>query len=137
MLFDRSIQELTAVIYYTGLRHRVVANNIANADTPNYKALDISFKQQLDDLINAMEHKEFESSHSESNSITSQSTSLPPPTVIFTPDIYGVTPRIDNNTVNLDLEMIKLSQNSILHNVFLQLLNSKFRVIKTAINGNV
>lgn len=121
MLFDKTTQGLTAAGHYSSLRHKVVANNIANVDTPGYKALDISFGQQLDDLITAGKN---------------ESRSPEDPTTILIPDLNGRRPSIDGNTVNIDQQLTMLSQNAIYHNACMQLLNSKFRILKTALSPN-
>ncbi len=131
MLFDKTTQGLTAAVHYAGLRHKVIANNIANVDTPGYKALELSFKEQMEGLLRGR--------NSRAKAVLPRPgiSSLPPPTVILAPDPNGRRPRIDRNTVSLDQELTKLSQNTIFHNTCLQLLNSKFRILKTAISGNV
>ena len=122
MLFDRTTNGLIAAVHYAGLRHRVIANNISNVDTPGYKALDISFKEQLDDFMKKQKPG-------------SGSVPLPPPTLVLDADLSSHKPRIDGNTVNIDQELAKLSQNTILHNTYLQLLNSRFRILNSAIYG--
>jgi len=129
VLFDRTAEGLTAVVYYSGLRHKVIANNLANLDTPGYKGLDISFREQLESFMEMAGRK----TH---NPSVSRSASLPPPTLKFAPDIYSSWPCIDRNTVDTDQELSKMSQNTILHNACLQLLNNKYRILKSAISGN-
>jgi len=123
MLFDKTTQILSASVYYSGLRHKVIANNIANADTPGYKALDISFKEQLEYLMRTRR--------------AGEKISLPPPVVVSDrySSIDGI--RKDLNTVDIDREMADLSRNAILHNTYLEFLNNRFRILKTAISGNV
>lgn len=125
MLFDVTVEGLTAATYYLGLRHKVIANNIANLSTPNYKALDIVFADQL---------KAFIRSKSENRSSVYF---LPPPTITLAPYQSDQRPNIELNTVDIDQEQVKLAQNTILHNTYLQLLGSKFRILRTSISGNV
>jgi len=122
MLFDKTIGGLTAATYYTGLRHKIISNNIANLDTPNYKAMDISFRDQLEMFMKAK---------------GSTPAVLLPPTLILAPYQSDQRPRIELNTVDIDQELAKLAQNTILHNTYLQLLGSKFRILKTGISGNI
>ena len=124
MIFDKTAETLTAAVHYAGIRHKVTANNIANVDTPGYKAMDVSFREQLADFMSAQK---------------SGSMPIPPapPTLVLAPDLDSTRPRIDYNTVNIDQELAKLSQNTIFHNTCLQLLSSKFRILKYAISGNL
>jgi flagellar basal-body rod protein FlgB len=124
MCFDKTMNLLSAGIYYSGLRHKVIANNIANINTPNYKAMDITFKEQL-----ALCAK---SSSAEGVTIGS----LPPPTSIYSTYLSDQRPSIDLNTVDIDQEQVKLAQNTLFHNSCLQLLTSKLRIIKAGITGN-
>ncbi len=125
VLFDKTTKGLEWGIHYAGLRHKLIASNIANVDTPNYKALDISFRDQLEYLLETRGHG--------NTKMRSVSHSPPPPTLVQSPDLYSLWPRIDRNTVNIDKELAKLSQNTILHNTYLQLLKGKFDSLKEVI----
>ncbi len=126
MLFDVTVEGLTAATYYSGLRHKVIANNIANLSTPNYKAMDIVFKDQIKTFMKSKSENRFSSVHY-----------LPPPKTILSPYQSDQRPNIELNTVDIDQEQVKLAQNTILHNTFLQLLSSKFRILRASISGNV
>ena len=128
MLFDKTTVGLEGAIYYAGLRHKVIANNIANLDTPGYRALDISFRDQLERLLEAGEHGTTAKIASSRSAV-----SLAPPTMTLVPDLHSLWPRIDRNTVSVDQELAKLSQNTILHNTCLQPLKSKFGILKSVI----
>lgn len=118
MLFDKTSEGITAAVHYAGLRHKIIANNIANVDTPGYKALDISFREQLDGFMKR----------------GSRAGPPGPPMLMFARDPNSLSPRIDRNTVSIDQELAKLSQNAIFHNACLQLLNSKNRILKSALS---
>lgn len=122
MLFDKTSEGLVAAAHYAGLRHKVISNNIANVDTPGYKAMDISFREQLSDLMKTRK--------------AGLKMKPTPPTTTFTPDLNSRRPRIDRNTVNIDQQLAMLSQNAIYHNAALQLLKSKYRILKTALSLN-
>lgn len=124
MCFDKTMQLISAGVYYSGLRHKVIANNIANINTPNYKAMDITFRDQLELFANS------------DNSNEIGTGSLPPPTTVLTPYLSDQRPSIELNTVDIDQEQVKLSQNTLFHNSCLQLLTSKLRIIKASISGN-
>ena len=125
MLFDKTIVGLEGATHYLGLRHRIIANNIANAETPGYRAMDISFREQLEYLIK------------EASSGRQPHGRRPPPKLVFAVDPTSQSSGINRNTVSIDQELAKLSQNTILHNTYLQILNSKFRTLKSAISGNI
>ena len=124
MLFDKTTQMLSAGIHYSGLRHKVIANNIANVNTPNYKAMDITFSDQI---------KRFAESD---NSESMRANSLPLPTSVLTPYQSDQRAPVELNTVDIDQEQVKLSQNTLFHNSYLHLLIGKLRIIKAGISGN-
>ncbi|MGB9597627.1 MAG: flagellar basal body rod protein FlgB [Candidatus Poribacteria bacterium] len=125
MLFDKTTHLLTAGIYYSEIRHKVISNNIANINTPNYKALDITFRDQLKFFAKSLERG------------NENITPLKPPTTILAPYLSDQRPSIELNTVDIDQEQVKLAQNTLFHNSCLQLLGSKFRIMKASISGNV
>ena len=129
MLFDKTIEGLAGATYYAGLRHKIIANNIANVETPGYRGMDISFRKQLEYLVKmASDGKQVRGGSGVDR--------RPPPTLVFTSDPTSQRHSINHNTVSIDQELVKLAQNTILHNTCLQLLSSKFRMLKYAISGN-
>lgn len=114
---DNNIQLLAKAIWCTGLRHEVIANNIANLDTPGFKARDLRFQDHLRAAFSKPE------------------VHPPEPTLVVIHT--GDEQRLDGNTASLDREMVKMSQNAILHNSFIQLLKVRFRMLETAISGRV
>ncbi len=124
MLFDKTMQMLSAGIHYSGLRHKVIANNIANVNTPNYKAMDLTFNDQLKRVAESY------------NSESTRTRSLSPPTCVLTPYLSDQRPPVELNTVDIDQEQVKLSQNTLFHNSCLHLLIGKLRIIKAGISGN-
>jgi flagellar basal-body rod protein FlgB len=129
-LFDNTIQLLTKATSFTSLKHNVIANNIANVDTPGYKASELRFehllKQALDTFSNEgfyLPHQGLRLTRKDNQPILTLDTTQPP--------------RLDGNTVNPDRQMAKLAENTIMHNAFLKLLNMRFRILQTAINQKV
>lgn len=89
-------------------RNEIISNNIANADTPGYKAKDLNFEAFLQKSLNQEENLELvttderhikESSSSPDNSVEVLDSSL--------------QMRLDQNTVDIEQEMGKLLQNSL------------------------
>jgi flagellar basal-body rod protein FlgB len=87
-------------------RQKLVASNIANADTPGYRARDIDFQAEF---LNAA--------------------GLAPQTR----DVPGLPMKSDGNNVSLDREARLLSENALRFNVASQLLRSQIRVVRSAI----
>jgi flagellar basal-body rod protein FlgB len=94
-------------------RTELLAANLANADTPGYRARDIDFKSALAHA-NGM-----------ANSVT------PGELKYRTP----LAPSLDGNTVDAQLEQAAFAENTVRYQATLSFLSSKFRGLMTAITG--
>jgi flagellar basal-body rod protein FlgB len=116
---DNTIKVLEKMLDVSAFRQKVLASNIANADTPGYKAKDISFQKELD---RAIEGSRIEGQESKRQDY----------------EIYETVttmPNRDGNTVNLDIEMAKVAENTLIYNAATQLMTMKMRMIKDVIKG--
>ena len=116
-LFDNTTKILQSSISYAQLKHQVIAGNIANVDTPGYKAMNLQFENILKDTL--------------SDASKSCPQTLPEPVLVA--DTTNQQPRLDGNTVDPERQMASLTRNTISYNGFVQLLNAKFRILKTAL----
>lgn len=126
-LFSHTIAMLEQGLDYASLREKVIANNIANADTPNYKAKDVQFKTELERALQSLEAKR---THPKHLPFRHQMT-----------NDFLVTTRADvvynhnGNNVDIDKEMADLAENQIYYNALIEQLNGKFATLKTVIKG--
>jgi flagellar basal-body rod protein FlgB len=104
---------------------KIIASNIANVDTPGYKSKDLKFQQMLSDNLDGLQLKRTHAKH-----ITDAPAGLQAAEVVESPNAG----RPDGNNVNIDEEMLKLTENNIKYNVAVQLLSKKMRQIQTAIS---
>lgn len=111
-------------------RQQVLASNIANGDTPNYKARDIDFAKELqraqgvqtDRLnLNATSPRHLQASAALMNA-----------QVMFR---STVQPSIDGNTVDMDVERAQFADNAIHYQFVLEHLSGKFKTMLAAIRG--
>lgn len=124
---DTTLRNLETSLDLLALRHSVVASNIANVDTPGYKALDLDFERELQialerstSLETGRERGEF----SYTETIT--------PRIV---EVRGVTPRLDGNTVSIDEELGKLAQTTSGYTKAAKMMGMKIKMIKSAISG--
>jgi len=109
-------------------RAELLANNIANADTPNYKAVDIDFKTALANASSG----ELPMSTSTSNHIqTVSGDSARYETLYRVP----LQPALDGNTVDTQVEQAEFTRNAVQHQASLTFLSGKLNGILTAIKG--
>ena len=126
-LFDKAIDRLTTGLEYTSRRHEVLTRNVANMETPGYKALDVTFEDFLKPArIAAGDVPQV--------NIGSGAPGDPRAQVVYASD---GTPREDGNDVNLDRQMARLAENTLFNHTLVQLLASRFANVKQAISGRV
>jgi flagellar basal-body rod protein FlgB len=118
----------------SGETHEVIANNIANAETPNFKRSDVSFKEALaaelprtddpDDLALATDRP---------NQISTGPDFAAQPFSITSTVDNATQMRNDGNNVDIDQEMAKLSLNSSYGQTMHQLLSTQYARVREAI----
>jgi len=126
-LFDRSIDNLHHGLNYAYLKNETISNNIANLDTADYKAKEISFKSLLE--------------HEQSSSFTTKRTD--PRHLDFSKDRAGfqiyTNPdsqyNHNGNNVDVDQEMVDLANNQIYQQALVDRLNDSFGVLQNVIRG--
>jgi flagellar basal-body rod protein FlgB len=103
---------------WTAKRQQTISANLANIDTPGYKAKDISFSEQLKAL--SLE--------------VSSPVHLGPttPTGMGVIEV-GTKEKQNGNTVDLDREMTELTKNGLQYVALVQFLNQKLRTLRSAI----
>ena len=98
------------------------AGNLANVDTPEYKAVEVNFASALDERLTPAA-----ATHSKHFSTASSG-------AISTQEIPGVTPRRDGNTVQLDQELLTMNRAGGDFSAAQTALAAKFRLVRYAIN---
>lgn len=127
-LFDKTSDALALSLRMRQERHNVTQSNIANAETPNYKAKKLDFENALSEAL-GQSGMPMETTHGDHFAVGSNST--PTAKVYDNPDVAANN---DNNTVDLEKEMASLAENSILYKSALQLINKKMAAVKYAIS---
>lgn len=103
-------------------RNEVIANNIANVDTPGYKRQDVDFEGQL---RRALRNNRYQSMDSKVSSVTSSSLN----TRVYT-DAANFSYRLDGNNVDIDTENVELAANQIKYNGLVTSINEEFTNLK-------
>jgi flagellar basal-body rod protein FlgB len=111
-------------------RMQLIASNLSNADTPNYKAKDIDFQAALDKVALEQAAKAAEPLDITHEQHLSGLQSL---TAIF--ERAGVQPSWDGNTVDADTERAAYGRAALEYRASLSFIESKVRTMLTAITG--
>lgn len=115
------------------LRQSVIANNIANVNTPGYKRQDVEFEAMLQDYLAGRRASMTATHASHFDAKAQMAGSLQP---VITTD-RSTSFRIDGNNVNIDVEMANQAQNTIKYNALTTQVNSQISRLKAAIKGGV
>ena len=118
---DNEMSVLHRIIQSANMRQKVIASNIANADTPGYKAKDVAFGNILENKIKLITTDAGHVKGQNKKGISAKITVNNDPS-------WG-----DRNNVLLNSEMAKMTENSLSHDAAVKLLNTKIRMFKSAI----
>lgn len=115
-------------------RQQVLASNLANVDTPNYKAKDFNFRQTLLETQRGQSPtlalSTTSNQHLAPKASTARSGETSLPKLQYRADAQ---PNLDGNSVNKDQEMAQFSQNSLQYQAAVQFMNSRIRSYMDAI----
>lgn len=129
--FDTTMRLLQKVLDLRAKNQEIIGGNIANAETPGYAAQSFSFEQHLHAAVSqdGLQPTTTQQGHMALNPANLDQVNG---TVTVNRDRarFG-----DQNTVSVDQEMIKLSENEILYEAAVSMLNKKLSLIKYAANG--
>ena len=117
---DRNFPVLQDLLSWTSKRQQALGSNIANLDTPGYRAQDYSFEQEL------------------ASSIVMTSTSprhITPINESSNARVFDVETREkpNGNNVDIDRELTEITKNGVQYLTLVQYLNQKIRTLRSSI----
>lgn len=127
-IFDKGMELKLKVLDLRAAQHRLIQSNIANEETPGFRALELRFSDAL-------------AAASGSQTVTAQATHarhIPVPDATVQSFVRPVAANdlpLDANSVNLELEMAKLSDNSRNYNAAAELMRIELRELLEAVRG--
>lgn len=108
---------LQAALNGLNLRQQVTANNIANADTPGFKAQTVQFEDQLQWAMSTA-----------SNNATLQTEAAPEINVA-----PGQVGKMDNNSVDMDQQLLTMTDTSMRYNAVTRILSDRIALYRSVI----
>lgn len=131
-LFTAQLDRHTQALDLLSQRQKLLAGNIANADTPGFKARDFDFAQTLAQVRSTTGSGTF--------AATQAGHLLPSggPAGSLAPDVLyrdAVQPALDGNTVDLDRERAQFADNAMRYEATLRFINNDVRTMLSAITG--
>jgi flagellar basal-body rod protein FlgB len=128
MFSDPVYGQLERLMDLTSERQRLVSSNLANIDTPGYRAKDLDFEASLSEALDhngGLEMARTDPSH------LSGSGAAGPSGVVEA----GGPARRDGNNVNLDREMAKMAETALLFQGGATITQLKMHTLRNAITG--
>ena len=117
-LFDVTDLALERALQGAGLRQQVIANNIANVNTPGFKRSDVDFQASLASALDT----------------GNQTQALD--SVSFAPQTDSTsTMRADGNNVDVDQEMANLTDNALTYQTLSAIARTRLQMLQTAIGA--
>ncbi len=128
--FERAFSIHDDALLLRGQRSSILASNIANADTPNYKARDVDFgamlrsasQQQADKVVLASTHRDH----------IAPSSGVGQPALMYRNPLH---PSLDGNSVDAHVEQAKFAENAMRFQTSFTFLNSKVNGLMKALKG--
>lgn len=108
-------------------RNEILANNIANVDTPDYKRKDVSFENYLEQALIGGEILD--------ERIGDVNTHLADFGGVIYTDNSTLSYRLDGNNVDIDTENAYLAENQIRYNALVEQIGQEFARYKTVLTG--
>ncbi len=126
--FDTALGIEPKALAFREKRGEILAANLANADTPNYKARDMDFKSVLkQSMSSGVPLERTQSGHI-----------APPQQQVFGANVMYRNPNqvsLDGNTVEAHVEQAKYAENAVQYQASLQFMGNRFSGLMTAIRG--
>ncbi len=125
---DQTLNAMEAYLTRLTQRQQIISSNLANIDTPGYATKDISFHATMEELLSE-DSVGLQTTHPEHRQGW-----IPISPQVQAFEVQGLPSRADRNNVDIDKEMLKLSETSFGYSLITQLVRGKFRTIASSIN---
>lgn len=134
MLFSPNFNKLERSLDAASLQHKVIANNIANVDTPDFKRSEVRFdailQKEMTNNVGAKlsayrtntKHLEFKGSPQKGLAVSSEE---------------GTMINNSENNVDIDYEMALQAKTQMFYDAMIEQTNFEIRQMRTAIGGRV
>lgn len=128
-LFDKTTQSLATATNLRKLRQELISTNIANAETPGFRAKKMDFEDTLARAVDLDGHRALQGSDPAHIAVGGGDLSSIKADIYDNPE--GAT-NPDGNTVDMEKEMAALAENTVLYKAAIQLMNKKLAALRYA-----
>lgn len=129
---DRHLNLHQAALGVRAARQQQLASNIANADTPHYKARDIEFRSALESALGGKLVGPVELARTSSSHIEAKGSGAFDQSMKYRTETQS---SVDGNTVDMDVERAAFAENSVQYEALLTFISGRLRTMQQAIQG--
>ncbi|MBN2983591.1 MULTISPECIES: flagellar basal body rod protein FlgB [Cohnella] len=133
LLSGASFQRLEGAVKAATLRQQVLANNIANVDTPNFKRSDVVFEELLSQAMGTGAEQGISGIRTDPRHIPIGASGAIPAAQVVTDGTTAITNSLNN--VDIDKEMSTLAANQLRYNLMIQQINHDISMYRIGIKG--
>jgi flagellar basal-body rod protein FlgB len=129
---DKTLKALTTALNFREMRQELISSNVANANTPGYKAKKLDFEQALARALDVDGNMRMVTGSDRHHTVGNGGFDNLEPEIYDDPN--GVVAE-NGNTVDVEAEMAKMAENKLMYDALVQLINKKMGIMKYAINS--
>lgn len=124
---DRTMRVVVRGLDYAMMRQRVLAENVANVETPYYKRKDVDFASAFEDVLREKDSPPLSTTHPGHFADGNEST----PSVGTVEEAYAV--RQDRSGVDVEKEMTVVLENALYYQALARMMSDKLGLLRTVI----
>jgi flagellar basal-body rod protein FlgB len=133
VLFDQTLLTAARALNVRAKRHELIISNLANADTPGYKAFDLEMDKAVAARSGRVPQPSLAKTHPAHIPVGTAGNDRLRPYLVQNDDPNNL--RGDGNTVNMEREMARLAENQLMYKASAQIVSKKFQSLKSVIQG--
>jgi flagellar basal-body rod protein FlgB len=127
---DRELSFNRSALNLRSFRQELLASNIANADTPHFKARDIDFKSALADTLAGKSQGALSLAKTSDRHLAGAEENRYGAAVQYRTEYQGA---VDGNTVNMDVERSAFAENAVQTEALIAFVRDKFQQMNAAL----
>jgi flagellar basal-body rod protein FlgB len=129
---DKTLKALTTALNFREMRQELITSNVANANTPGYKAKKLDFEEALARALDVDGQMKMSALNERHHNVGNGGFNNLEPEVYDNPN--GIVSE-NGNTVDVEAEMAQMAENKLMYDALVQLINKKMGIMKYAINS--
>lgn len=130
---DKTLKALSTALNFREMRQELISSNVANANTPGFKAKKMDFEEALARALDVDGQMQMNTNSDRHHNVGNGGFNNLEPEIYDDPN--GVVSE-NGNTVDVEAEMARMAENKLMYDTLVQLINKKMGLMKYAINSD-